>query len=283
MSPHRIELAPAVGLSHPSGARAAVYPDGAHLFTWWPSVGSEVLFVSERAQRQLGVALRGGVPVIFPQFADRGPLPKHGFARTARWEAQPRDAMTQLALRLCDTEATRATWAARFDAGYTVTLQDQSVMMELSVANLGPAPFAFTCALHTYLRVGDVRAVALDGLHGLRYLDSADGGAEKVDDADRLRVEGEVNRIYLDTPPTLVLRDPSLDRAIAVGADGFRDTVVWNPGPHGEAQLGDLAPGEHRRFLCVESAVVGTPVELAPSSRWVGRQVLTLQSLENDR
>lgn len=277
MSPSRTQPAPAIGLSHPSGARAAVYPDGAHLFTWWPSVGSEVLFVAEGAQRAVGVALRGGVPLIFPQFAERGPLPKHGFARTARWEARPRDTMTLLALELRDTDESRAVWPHRFEATYTVSLEDQAVALELAVVNRGDATFDFTCALHTYLRVGDVAEVALEGLQGRRYLDSADGGAEQVDDDERLRVTGEVNRIYLDTPDRLVLHDPSLGREIVIGADGFRDTVVWNPGPEGEAQLGDLAPGEHRHFLCVESAVVGTPIVLAPSARWAGRQVLSLQ------
>jgi glucose-6-phosphate 1-epimerase len=32
------------------------------------------------------VPLRGGVPVLFLQVGDRGLLPKHGFARTARWD-----------------------------------------------------------------------------------------------------------------------------------------------------------------------------------------------------
>ena len=31
-------------------------------------------------------AVRGGIPVLFPQFADRGPLKKHGFARDLPWQ-----------------------------------------------------------------------------------------------------------------------------------------------------------------------------------------------------
>lgn len=276
MSPNRNDPAPAIGLSHPSGARAAVYPDGAHLFTWWPSVGSEVLFVSARAARQAGTPLRGGVPVIFPQFADEGPLPKHGFARTTRWETLPRDTMTVLAMRLGDGEATREVWPHRFEAEYTVTLTDHTVDMALGIENRGEAPFAFTCALHTYLRVGDVAAVALEGLQGCRYRDTAAGGAEAVEEAERLVVNGEVDRIYFDTPAALRLHDTALGRTIAIGASGFTDTVVWNPGEMRAGQLPDLEVGEHRSFVCVESARVGTSVALGPGERWVGRQTLSV-------
>lgn len=270
------QLAAALGLSHPSGARAALYPEGAQLFTWWPSRGSEVLFVSEQSKRQVGGNVRGGVPVIFPQFGKEGPLAHHGFARKLRWETLPRDTMTVLALRLEDSEATRSVWPYKFDAEYTVTLDDRSVSMQLAVTNRGDETFEFTCALHTYLRVGDVERVAVDGLHGCRYRDKLDGNAEYVDEVPRLRVVGGIDRVYFDTPPVVTLEDPALGRTIAIESDGFADTVVWNPWADGEQSFQDLASGDHKHFLCIESARIGTPVSLAPAARWVGRQVLRL-------
>lgn len=275
MSPFSEETrAPAVGLSHASGARAAVYPDGAQVFTWWPSQGSEVLFVSERAAPKVGESFHGGVPVIFPQFGNFGPLQSHGFARHARWEMLPRDTMTMLALRLADTPATRARWPHAFEAEYTVTLDERSLTMELVVTNRDTSPFSFTGALHTYLRVGDVHAVALHGLQGCRYRDSFEGGEERTEEAEALRVTDRVNRIYLDVPPALRLEDPTLGRTIGVEADGFTDAVVWNPGEATVLTFGDMAPGDERHFLCVEAARVGTPVELGAGERWTGRQVL---------
>ena len=64
-----------------------------------------------------GQAVRGGVPVIFPQFEQLGPdtsLPRHGLARTRAWRVdshhQGRD-HTQLTLVLSDDADTRAALA----------------------------------------------------------------------------------------------------------------------------------------------------------------------------
>ena len=77
---------PKMVLSTADGARAEIYLHGAHLTSWVPAGGSEALFLSPKAEFVQGSAIRGGVPVIFPQFSDLGPLPKHGFARTLDWE-----------------------------------------------------------------------------------------------------------------------------------------------------------------------------------------------------
>lgn len=46
----------------------------------------ELLFLSSKAVFQPPKAIRGGVPICLPQFAKRGPLQQHGFARNVSWE-----------------------------------------------------------------------------------------------------------------------------------------------------------------------------------------------------
>src|SRR5690349_3045588 len=77
---------PAVRWQGRDGATAIATLQGAHLVSWVPAQGGERLFVSERSPFEPGRAIRGGVPVCFPQFADRGPLPQHGFARVLPWK-----------------------------------------------------------------------------------------------------------------------------------------------------------------------------------------------------
>ena len=69
-------------------ARVVLHPYGAHVVSWTTADGDERLFLSPRSAYSEGAAIRGGVPVIFPQFNQRGPdfdVPRHGFARNRRW------------------------------------------------------------------------------------------------------------------------------------------------------------------------------------------------------
>jgi glucose-6-phosphate 1-epimerase len=56
---------------------------------------------------------------------------------------------------------------------------------------------------------------------------------------------------------------------------GFPDAVIWNPGAERGAALKDLEPDGFRRMLCVEAAVVETPVLLPAGKRWTGAQSIT--------
>lgn len=265
-----------IRLTHPSGASAEVHLHGAHVTSWIPAGGTEALFVSRAAHFGRGTAIRGGVPVIFPQFATFGPLPKHGFARLEAWEQADASA-TRATLRLRDSEATREIWPHAFAAELAVELEEARLSIRLSVTNTEAAPFSFTAALHTYLRIADVRRASVAGLQGLTYRDSQHGGETRVEEEAELRIPDEIDRIYLDAPAELRVRDEAGGRTIRVRVEGFTDAVVWNPGARGAADLLDMEAGEEREMLCVEAAQVAVPVFLGPGETWHGAQVLEVE------
>jgi len=265
-----------VRLRHPRGATAEVSLHGAHVLSWKPAPGRERLYLSPNASHLPGSAIRGGIPVIFPQFAGRGPLVKHGFARLLEWRfAGLQDATPfgeAAVFELDDTEHTRALWPFRFAARLHVALSVDALQVGLEILNRDEAPFAFTAALHTYLRVAKLGAVELDGLESTPFEDSARKSAPMPASSAPVHFDGELDRIYAASPRALRLRDG--DSTLHVEAEGFRDTVVWNPGATLAALMGDLGAGEHLRFVCVEAGTVVDPVTLAPGERWLGVQRL---------
>jgi len=267
----------AISLHSAAGATAGVCAYGAHLTSWRTADGIERLFTSSTSEFRPGVAIRGGVPIIFPQFADLGSLPKHGFARTAQWQRvsvanEPGDTA---AFRLRDNEATRAIWPHAFVVDYAIALSDESLRLTLSIRNTGVDACAFTAALHTYLRVQDIDQVTINGLQGLRYSDSAAGGAMVDETAAEVRINGEVDRIYFSAQQPISVNQAG-QRAIVCRVEGFADAVIWNPGATKGAALTDLEADGYRRMLCIEAAAIGKPVVLQPGATWRGTQVLTL-------
>jgi glucose-6-phosphate 1-epimerase len=265
---------PAVELQAPDGAAATVLLHGAQVVSWRPAGGDERLFVSGRSRFGPGAAVRGGVPVVFPQFNERGPLPRHGLARTASWqpsrcEVGPGDALA--VLQLTDDERTRASWPYAFGLELTVCVRDDRLDIELAVTNTGEDVFGFMAALHTYLAVSELEAVRLAGLGGGRYEDFTRGSTH-VDAAEVVRVDDEIDRIYFGVERPLTLSEPR--RNLRIEAANFPEVVVWNPGPAKAAAMIDLEPGDFRHFVCVEAALIEKPVQLAAGEQWWGRQTL---------
>ena len=268
---------PVVTLRADDGAVAEVHRHGAHVTSWRPAGDTEDrLYLSARSEFGGSAAIRGGVPVIFPQFAAEGPLPRHGFARTSLWSlggvGRTADGAGEADFVLRDSDATRAIWDAAFKAVLSVSVVARRLAITLHVENVGDAPLSFTAALHTYLRVHDVAEAEIHGLRGTRFRVSGDR-ALLVDDADRLLVPDFLDRVYVDAPKRLELREP--DRAMIVESQGFHDAVIWNPGRERAAALRDLTPGDEARFVCIEAAAVQTPVTLDAGRRWAGTQTLT--------
>ena len=256
---------------HANGATALVALHGAHVLSWIPADGCERLFLSDRAMFDGQAAIRGGIPLVFPQFAERGPLHKHGFARTTPWTFHGIDDEAAL-FKLADDGTRFPGWPHPFRARLRLQLTATQLSVTLEIANTGNTPFAFTAALHTYLRVTDIASVTLEGLQGCDYEDSANDGTLHREHNYELTFDGEVDRIHGDVVAPLALIDGN--GALAIEQEGFGDVVTWNPGEQLAARIGDLSPGDHRHFVCVEAAQVMQPVVLVPGETWTGMQRL---------
>lgn len=265
---------PCVDLSR-GAARARVALQGAQLLSWVPARGGERLFLGTATRYGAGRGIRAGIPVIFPQFADQGPLARHGCARTSAWTClgvETGDGAPRAVFALDDDDASRAQWPHRYQVRLCVGLDADTLEVALEVRNRGDAPFDFACALHSYLRVASLAATRLDGVAGRAFRDRA-SGETRVDPAPSPRFDGEVDRTYLGCDGERLLSDGRA--ALRIETTGFADTVVWNPGTALAAGLSDLAPGEHDRFVCVEPACVDPRITLAAGARWCGTLRMT--------
>ena len=260
------------------GARASIALDGGHVMSWTPAGETDDrLFVSARSRFGAGEAIRGGIPVVFPQFGPFGDLPQHGFARRCRWTIEDvsgptLSAVGRLRLRLNEDATTQAQWPHAFVAKLIVGVTANSLTVALTVKNTDAAPFSFTAAFHPYFAVRDAFATRVEGLAGCRVRDSLHDGLVTEETASVLDIVGPLDRIYYDAPDRLFIRDG--DRSMAIEKVGFPDAVVWNPGAEGVRARTDFAEGEERLMLCVEAAVIQQPITLVPGESWTGLQIM---------
>jgi glucose-6-phosphate 1-epimerase len=257
------------------GAQIAVSLFGGQLCSWQTADGMERLFVSSRSHWNNRAPIRGGVPIIFPQFGAAGTGPRHGFARTLPW--------TLLASLIDDTDdgvmrlglATSAASRQFSDAEFSLTLElrftARNLLISLDIDNTGTTPLPFCAALHTYLRT-DIPTASIHGLQHATYRDATDGGTAKIDTAAVRIIDQEIDRMYLQTSSEIVLRSDA--GIINVSQVGFTDTVVWNPWIDKTSALVDCAPSDYLEFICIEAAVADRTRILLPGQRWRGAQEL---------
>ncbi len=245
----------------------------------WITAGEEQLFLSPLAAHDGHTPIRGGIPVCFPQFNQRGPLVKHGFARSMRWQADVGELQPlagdglRLVLRLADDHGTRAVWPHAFEAEVELELYPGRLSVTLAVRNTSHSALSFTTALHSYLRVPDVQQARLHGLEGLEYWDAVADTHPRQ--AGALGFGPEVDCVYPRPDQGMLLHRPGQGVLHIAQDPGFAQTVVWNPGPELCAGLADMQPDGWRRMLCVEAAAIDQPQVLAAGEVWRGGQYLS--------
>lgn len=275
---------------------ASISDYGAHVLTWAPAGQSPVIWRPAAIQLREGTAIRGGVPIIFPWFNtgwdDGRPAskkPKHGFGRVSFWtydETAATDRHIRYTLDSADfDDALLAQLHSgdhpRFHATYDIEIGER-ITMALTVSNDGDEPITYEAALHTYLHVGDVERIAVNGLEACDYLDNTRADVPRCPAAgEPVTFSGMVDRTYLrdaasDVPITI--DDPTLGRMIEVVNGGAPQAVVWNPGQAAGDAMGDLGTGEWRGFVCVEAvARLDRSIVLAPGETHTLSQTLAVR------
>ena len=254
---------PAVKITAADGAQAIVTLFGAHLVSWKTADGTERLFCSARSALDGSRPIRGGVPLVFPQFNERGPLLKHGFARVSQWRlgqsgTDDGAAFAQFELAPADLPAALAqAWPHRFALRLRVGVRAGELQLAFEVHNTGDEAFPFATALHTYYRVdriGDVRI----------------GGVQQ----GTLKIDGKLDHIFFGIPGSIALDTGT--GSLRLEQSGFTDAVVWNPGAADAAAMADLEDDDYERFVCIEPAVIEPQVLLQAGSRWQGTHTVTV-------
>ncbi|EEF50625.1 aldose 1-epimerase, putative [Ricinus communis] len=275
-----------VVLRNPRGASARVSLHGGQVVSWRNEQGEELLFTSSKAIFKPPKAMRGGIPICFPQFGNCGSLEQHGFAKNKIWiiddnppplHSNDSHGKSFVDLLLKPSEEDLKAWPYSFEFRLRVSLATTGDLALISrVRNINGKPFSFSFAYHTYLSVSDISEVRIEGLETLDYLDNLYQRERFTEQGDALTFESEVDRVYLSSPNVIAVLDHEKKRTFVIRKEGLLDVVVWNPWEKKSKAMADFGDEEYKHMLCVDGAAIEKAIALKPGEEWTGRLELSV-------
>ncbi|AAO58909.1 D-hexose-6-phosphate mutarotase [Pseudomonas syringae group genomosp. 3] len=266
-------------------AELLVAQQGAHILSYQVAGQPPLVWLNEEAAFKKGKAIRAGMPICWPWFGNlernpqsvqamrdsSEPAKAHGEVRALDWQllgiGADGDALL-VEFVLPEAEGHLPGWPHNVALKLSIRL-DHALNVSLVSYNCGAEPVTFSQALHTYFAVSDVRQVSIEGLDGLRYIETLANWEEREQTGD-LTFTGETDRIYQDTPGVLSIIDPEWQRRIHIRSTGSKSAILWNPWIEKTGTFTDMAADGWQRMVCVETAnVLDDVVTLAPDQMHV--------------
>ena len=234
------------------------------------SAKDDLLFVSAKAYRQAGKAIKGGIPICWPWFGSdpngKGG-PGHGMARTSQWQVtgsrQLDNGDIELKLGFAIEPGAYEYWSLPLSLELVVTV-GEALSLEMLTSNDSDAEVQLTQGFHSYFAVGDIAKVGVNGLDGVAYIDKLNESAEEIQ-SGRVEISGEADRIYHGRIGELTIDDASLGRRILIQHEGSASAVVWNPWIDTARAMADLDDRDYERFVCVETVNAGPDLVSLPA------------------
>ncbi len=241
-------------IDHPL-CSAALALQGAHLLHWQPTMQSAVIWLSNKAPLQKGIAIRGGIPICWPWFSLPQPqLLRHGFVRQLLWRLHTYtdDSHGVVCSLVIEEDAqSRAIWphpfqlVAQFKLGATCELMLQTHALQTT-----------TAALHSYFAVHHINQVEVTQL-GNTYMDKIDESQSNSEQGN-LFFSKPVDRIYSHTLAQTNLLDHAQQRVIEIHHQYHSDVVTWNPGKNNIPP--DMSATDYQNMVCIETARIRSPL-----------------------
>jgi glucose-6-phosphate 1-epimerase len=261
-----------------SGASCTVHAFGATVISFKTDSGRECLFVSRDAILDGSKAIRGGIPLVFPQFGQPDEsMPQHGFLRANLWTLEEdsihdndKEAGLSYSLDLKNAKNSRGgPWNTdtAFDCKcvYSIAISGSKMTTTLEIKNCGSAAFPFQTLQHTYLSVDENGALDptqcyVKGLEGYSVSDKITNEEYPWEDKPVI-ISDIVDRVY-NPPPGKdvvdVLVGVGSGKTLRLTASGTVDgtstpvsCVVWNPYKEKAAAMGDFGDDQVSLLIIV--------------------------------
>jgi glucose-6-phosphate 1-epimerase len=261
-------MASTITITHSSsGASCKIHDFGATVLSYQTGAGRECIFLSRDAKLDGTKAVRGGIPLVFPQFGqpDKA-MPQHGFLRNNYWQVDESSAYDNsdsagitYSLEFKNVQAGKGgKWDENTELNctcfYAIKIEANKMTTTLEIMNTSTKPFNFQTLQHTYYMVDgnaafDASQCFVKGLEGYSVVDKVTNEEYTVG-ADPVTLAGLTDRVH--NPPA---GKDSVDVMIGVGsgktlkltATGIVDgapvpvsCVVWNPFKENAAKMGDF-------------------------------------------
>ncbi|MCK5529261.1 MAG: D-hexose-6-phosphate mutarotase [Kiritimatiellae bacterium] len=264
-----------------NSATAKISLYGAQVLSFRPRHQEDILWVSSKSLYKQNKAIRGGIPLCWPWFGAHptdSTKQSHGFARLSEWSVLTTEAVdeetTRIILKLQSSDETMKMWPHKFITTLTVTISNK-LTVELTTNNSGNEPFTITSALHSYFNISDISKVAIHGLENSTFLDSLTN--KEQTENEPIKINQEVDRIYLDHTGNCEIKDTGLERTIQIDKQGSSSTVVWNPWIDKAKRMADFGDDEYQTMLCVETTNAHTDtIEITPDKAHTLTAVISL-------
>ena len=251
---------------------------GGNIVSYHPkSQQHDVFWLGENNKFDNIQAIRGGIPICWPRFAEEtlnNHFPRHGFARLSMWN------LKNVAIDEHKIEAELflipdKKYNTEVSANLLFKITDK-LECTLTTINHGNDEFCFSEALHAYFNVGNRDETIIKGLVGNMYKSSLDNKTYTLD--KDLQITSEFDASFFNHTHNVEIVDTIFNRRICIEKTGSKSTIVWNP----NKDLAEMKQGQYKNFVCVEPANQGECfVKLAPKEKHILSMVIKVFDLDN--